>query len=38
MEIDAFLQNAERQIQSETKMPKIDFLHCTVNFLFKKLY
>jgi hypothetical protein len=37
MEIDALLQNAKSQIQSQTKMPKIDFLHLTVYFFMKKL-
>jgi hypothetical protein len=35
MEIDALLQNAESQIQSWTKMPKIDFIHYTVYFFFE---
>jgi hypothetical protein len=38
MKIDALLQNAESQIQSETKMPKIDFLHYTVYFFIQRLY
>jgi len=33
MEIEALLQNAESQIHSYTKMPKIDFLKSTVYFL-----
>jgi hypothetical protein len=35
IEIDALLQNAESQIQSSTKMQKIDFLHSNVIFFMK---